>query len=613
MILSSLAQYYDRLAEEADADTGASKVPPYGYSEEKIGNVIMLSSKGEFVDIIPHLDLSGKKPVAKSMPVPRPAKRTSGIQPNFLWDKSAYVLGVQENSDKKTVVEQPWVTSIDTFEAFKQYHLELLKESKDEGLMALCQFLLNWRPEFIETISDFGKILSSNLVFQLETDRCYLHEREAARLIWADQLEELAQGKILHCLVTGKAEKVARLHPSIKGVYGGQSSGGSIVSFNADSYGSYGKEQGENAPVSEVAAFKYTTALNYLLKRNNGHCLSVGDASTVFWALANNDADTSKAEQLFLQTFSPTDDSEAAQIKPMIEQIAAGRPLVEVVPDIDPSTRFYILGLAPNAARLSIRYWLHTTFGELGQRIAEHYSDLAMDPLPWKTPPPIWRLLIELAPYRAGKKAKVDEVSPLLAGEIMRAILTGNRYPRSLLAQLVTRFRSDGKISGLRVAMVKAVLNRESRIFTNKEGVPMSLDENAPEAYQLGRLFAVLERAQRTALEKWGNKEEESKKINATISDRYFGAASTVPYSVFPRLLAGSKHHLSKIRKDKEKGGLAFQIEKDIGSIMKKLSSSFPKHLSIEDQGRFSIGYYHQRWNKSGNTDEQLETESENE
>lgn len=586
MILAELNRYYDRLLAESDPDTGKARVPDYGFSEEKVGYVLVISKAGKLVDAVPHMDTSAKKPTALQMAVPRPEKRTSGIQPNFLWDKPAYVLGVQSNPDKKQVENQPWIESLATFKAFKQYHEDILKDIDDEGLQALVKFLHSWRIEDFYQPPCKLDMLSANLVFQLDGERGYLHEHDAARQVWTGLLNESNQSDKVPCLITGKSEKVARLHPSIKGVYGGQSSGGSIVSFNAESYESYGKSQGENAPVSELAAFKYTTVLNYLLNRDNRHVFSVGDASTVFWAVAEDNEQASKVESLFGELMNPSadDDSEAAQIRPIIEQIARGRPLLEIAPDIDPTTRFFVLGLAPNAARLSIRYWLNTSFGELQQRIEEHFSDLSLDPLPWQKAPSIWRLLIQLVPQRDGQKAKSEEIPSHLAGELMRSILTGNRYPRSILAQLLVRIRADGHISPLRVAMMKAVLQRDFRKGFTKEEIPMSLDvDNSNEAYLLGRLFAVLERIQHEAINN----------ANATIADRYFASASTVPYSVFPRLLAGSKNHLSKIRK--QKPGYAVNLDKDMTEIIAKLPAHFSKHLSIDDQGKFTIGYYQQR------------------
>jgi len=586
MIFAALNQYYDRLSASPDTITGRPKIPDYGFSEEKIGYILIISNEGRLLDIVNHLHNVGKKTLPKTMYVPRPVKRTSGIQPNYLWDKSAYVLGVIANPDKKAAVETPWLTTPDTFEAFKKYHIDLFKESHDEGLLALLDFLHQWHPEFIDQPPCSHDLLNASIAFQLDGDRCYIHDRPEAKKIWLETLDATSDGNKSNCLVSGKLAKISRLHPSIKGVYGGQSSGGSIVSFNAESYESYGKKQGDNAPVSEQAAFKYTAALNYLLKRENRHSLSIADASTVFWAITTDSNQAKKVELLFDQIVNPTDDGEATQIKPLIEQIAKGQPLEKIAPDIDPDTHFYLLGLAPNAARISIRFWLESRFGELAKHISEHFTDLALAPLPWDKPPSIWRLLIELVPFRSGKKANSKEIPSNLAGEMMRAILTGAPYPQSLLAQLALRIRSDGHISPLRVAMIKAVLNRNNRKSQNtiKEIIPMSLDKNNDNtAYLLGRLFAVLERIQSSAI----------KNANATIADRYFASASTVPYSVFPRLLASSKNHLAKIRKDKP--GYAVNLDKDITSIIGKLPAKFPKHFSIENQGKFTIGYYQQR------------------
>lgn len=592
MILAALNQYYDRLADNPDPDTGKLIVPEFGFSNEKINYILVISKVGDIVDVVPNTETIGNKTQAKSMFVPASFKRSGKYTEKafnsgkenafFLWDKTAYSLGIDASEDKNP--ENRWVESPITFKSFKRFHLNKLANINDEGLQAFMLFLEKWQPSHFDRDLHRPEILGTNLAFQLDGDRCYLHERPAAKKLWAQLLEEPTESAESNCLVTGERGNIARLHPSIKGVYGGQSSGGSIVTFNAESYESYGKEQGENAPVSELAAFKYTTALNYLLNRDNKHCLSVGDTSTVFWAVAADRKPSQKEEQLFMQMVNPSDDSETSQLKPLIEQISKGRPLQEIAPDIDPETRFYLLGLAPNAARLSIRYWLDTNFGELAQRMAEHFTDLSLDPLPWDTLPSIWRLLIELVPYRSGQKANSKEIPSHLAGEMMRSILTGDSYPHSLLAQLVLRIRSDGHISPLRVAMIKAILQRDYRKHLIKEEIPMSLDENNENnAYLLGRLFAVLERIQSSAI----------KGANATITDRYFGSASTVPYSVFPRLLAGSKNHLSKIRK--KMPGHAVNLDKDMTAIVAKLPPSFPKHFSIENQGRFTIGYYHQR------------------
>lgn len=583
MILSALTQYYDRLN-----TNNQGVVPTFGFSEEKIGYILVLSEQGEIVDLVPNLT-DEKKPKPKLLNVPRPEKRTSGVKPNFLWDKTAYVLGVGLPKDKKS--EATFVLSMPTFEAFRDLHMSLFKNAEDKGLKALVLFLKNWKPEnFAESVLS-PDVLDANVVFQLDGLRKYVHECLEAKSIWRALLQS-DDAKEAMCLITGQQAPISRLHPAIKGVSGGQSSGVSIVSFNKESFESFGKGQGDNAPVSEQAAFAYTTALNYLLRRENEQVISLGDTTVVFWALADSEDKAKSAETFFMKGFnppSPTDESEAKALASELEKLAKGRPLTEISPDLDPNTQFFILGIAPNAARLSIRFWLQTDLGHIQQRFTEHFQDLVLNPLPWKTLPSLYRLLLELIPTRYEsngnkKKKDINDAPAHLAGELMRAILTGQRYPRAILAQLLSRFRTDGDINGLRVAMVKSVMQREFRLL-GKEEISMSLDEsNANPAYLLGRLFAVLENIQRIAL---------GDKVNATITDKYFAAASTVPYSVYPRLLAGSKHHLSRVRKDKP--GLAFSIERELGAIMSSLPTEFPRHFSIENQGRFSIGYYHQK------------------
>ncbi|WP_386694828.1 type I-C CRISPR-associated protein Cas8c/Csd1 [Lonepinella sp. MS14435] len=571
MILTSLARYYRRLAAETDI-TGNPKVPPYGFSEEKIGWILVLDADGKLVDVVPHLT-ADKKPQPKLMSVPRPEKKSVNISPNFLWGNTQYVLGVT----KKEAKDNSRTTQC--FESFKQYHLDLLQQETDEGLQALYRFLRQWQPENFTDSPCSPEMLDANVVFKLDGSSGYIHQREAAQTLWAGCLknDEAEQGV---CLISGEEAPIARLHPSIKGILGGQSSGGSIISFNKESFASFGKEQGANAPVSEAAAFAYTTALNYLLRRENGHCLSIGDTSTVFWAEASDVQQAAAAEDFFADTLTPPDDEQEAQkILDILEQIAKGRPLREIAPKLSDDTKFYILGLAPNAARISIRFWLDTTFGQLAVNLAQHWQDLALEPRAWKTPPSLWRLLLQTAVL-----GKSENISPVLAGEMTRAVIGGTPYPLSLLAQLIARIRADGDANGLRVAMIKAVLQRRFRKGFIHEEVAMSLDsESRNQAYLLGRLFAVLERIQYQALGE----------LNAGISDRYYGSASAVPFSVFPRLLSGVKHHLSRLRKDK--GGMAVNLDKDLGAIIELLPETFPRHLNIEEQGRFAIGYYHQK------------------
>jgi CRISPR-associated protein Csd1 len=383
---------------------------------------------------------------------------------------------------------------------------------------------------------------------------------------------------------------LARLHPAVKGVYGAQSSGASIVSFNLESFTSYGKSQGENAPVSEQAAFAYTTVLNHLLRRSehNRQRIQIGDASVVFWAEADDAEQAQEAEFTFesLLEDPPDDSQEAARVREVLDQVAKGRPLSELNPKLQDGTRMYVLGLAPTASRISIRFWEAGTLGTFAQRLAQHERDMRIEPVPWKTAPAARRVVLATVPNREGAMPKMDDAFNNLVGEFMRAVLSGGLYPRSLLANTLMRIRTDGNLSGLRAAICKGILAREQRlgINTQNEEVPVSLDkESTSPGYRLGRLFAVLEAVQRAAL---------GGQVNATIRDRYYGAASATPASVFPVLLRNAQNHLGKLRR--EKPGLAVNMEKDIGEIVDGLPEHFPRSLRMEAQGQFAIGYYHQ-------------------
>ena len=277
MILQALNSYYERLAEERDG-SGTPKVPSYGFSKEQVAYILILSPQGEALDAIAHMTRD-KKPRPKLMTVPRPEKRTSGIKPNFLWDKTAYTLGIELEKDKAAV--RSWTATEKTFTAFRDYHLRVLEGTEDAGLRALQRFLQRWQPQRFAESGLPEDIIDRNLVFQLDGDDRCLHQRPAAKTLWQALLQS-DQEKKVPCLVSGTMAVPTLLHPAIKNIWGGQSSGGSIVSFNQKSFESYGKAQGDNAPVSEESASAYTTALNYLLDRAHRQCVQIGDASTVF-------------------------------------------------------------------------------------------------------------------------------------------------------------------------------------------------------------------------------------------------------------------------------------------------------------------------------------------
>jgi CRISPR-associated protein Csd1 len=581
-ILASLAKAYGRIKD----------APQLGYSTEKIGFVISLNDDGSVASITDLRSGEGKKKAPRMMQVPQPVKRTAGISPNFLWDKTSYVLGVtaedfNEFDDDKR--EKKIERLANEQAAFVEHHLKAVADSEDAGLIALRLFLQSWRPEqFTEPLWP-ADMRDQNVIFALERDRRndaleidkrYLHDRPAAQALW-EKLSTSDESATAVCLITGEEAPVARLHPAIKNVWGAQSSGASIVAFNQESFESYEHEQGDNAPISEAAAFRYTTALNMFLAKGSRNRIQIGDASTVFWADAPDTAIAGKAENAFVAMFEEiNEDIETQKVGDILEGIRKGQPLEEVAPDLSHGVRFHVLGLAPNAARLSIRFWFDNDFGVLARNYQRFVADMRIDPPPRESNPPLWRYLIETAVL--GKR---DNVPPNLAGEWMRSILTGTAYPLTLLSTVLMRIRADGEVNALRVALLKALVIRN---FKNEKEAPVSLDpENKNKGYLLGRLFAAYEHTQAAAL---------GAKVNATIKDKFYGSASAQPRKVFALLEKGSANHLSKV--GKQAPGLRVVLERTIGGIMEQMSPGdepFPASLSAQEQALFGLGYYHQR------------------
>jgi CRISPR-associated protein Csd1 len=562
-ILASLNKAYARLK-------GAA---PFGYSQEKVGFVISLNENGTVANVTDMRVGEGRKRIAPLMQVPQPTKRTAGIAPNFLWDKSSYVLGVTAGEGKRVLEEHA---------AFKDRHLKALADVSDVGLRALYRFLNEfWSPEKFAELGWPDDLKDQNIVFALDAGRLskvYLHNHSEAKAIW-ERLAADGEKTSAVCLVTGEQAPIARLHPGVKGVWGGQSSGGSIVSFNLDAFTSYGHEQGDNAPVSEGAAFAYTTVLNKYLETGSKNRIQIGDASTVFWADASETQTAELAEAVFGSFISEVDESTQSElVKTTLSQIRSGMPLADFAPKLEDGVRFYVLGLAPNAARLSIRYWFEDDFGVLAANFSRYASDMQIDPPPREHHPPLWKYLAETAVL--GKR---ENVPPNLAGEWLRAILSGARYPQTLLATVLMRLRSDKTVSALRVQILKAILIRNYNLE-----VPVALDpKNQNKGYILGRLFSVYEQVQVAAL---------GSKVNATVKDKFYGSASAQPRKVFALLDKGSANHLSKV--GKQSPGWKVSLERSIAAIMDMMEPEddpFPASLSAEQQALFAVGYYHQR------------------
>ena len=556
MILQALNDYYQRKTRLPESD-----LAPPGFESKPIPFLVVLTAAGEFAALQDTREGEGKKRVAKSFLVPQTVKRSSGVAANLLWDNPGYVFGVDAKGKPERAREQ--------HSAFIAAICERFLLPTDVAIQSVLAFLE--RGDFERVFADplWPEILESgaNLTFRLEGDAYPVCERETvvASLSSGGAGNTAASGL---CLVSGEADELERLHPSIKGVWGAQSSGANIVSFNLDAFGSYGKVQGANAPVGKRAAFAYTTALNHLLAKGSRQRIQVGDASTVFWA----EKPGHPMEELFPGILGEPDKDNPDQRTATVAALLAA-PQSGVVFFEDSGTRFYVLGLAPNAARIAVRFWHVKTVGELAVNIRRHFDDLRIAHAPHEPETlSLFRLLLATATL-----GKAENIPPNLGGDLMRSVIENLPYPQTLLSGAIRRIRAEQEVTYPRAAIIKACLNR----YSKREELKVSLDEsNTYPAYRLGRLFAVLERVQERA----------SPNLNATIRDRYYGAASSTPVTVFPTLLKLKNHHVAKL----DNKGEAVNLEKLIGLIVDGIDD-FPAQLGLHDQGRFAIGYYHQR------------------
>lgn len=568
MILQALDDYYRRKVADPDP---AKRLPAYGLEEKEIPFVIVIDDQGRWVPPVRDMRrMEGKKPLGQRYLVPAAVKRSSGVKPNLLWDNAEYVLGIDTRGKPERVAIQ--------HAAFRA-RIDALPEPAASlpGVVAVRRFLDAIDLEALATDPLWPEILASNPVIGLQRQGeielvCQHPEIALASATVADETE--AETAI--CLVSGERTQVDRTHPPIKGVWGAQSSGANIVSFNLDAFNSYGKTQGANAPIGKPAAFAYTTALNHLLGRDSRQRVQVGDASVVFWAEKPSDFET-LIPDLFGEAPSDDPDRGTRALERLYRSIHSGHFVSD-----DDDTRCHMLGLAPNAARISVRFWQTGTAAELGRLLRRHFDDLDVVRGP-KDPRhlSLFQLLKSIAVQN-----KIDNIPPRLGGDIVRAVLAGENvaYPTTLLNAAVIRCRAERRVSHPRAAAIKACLNRTIRrglkpSTPEKEFSPMLDPDHPSPAYRLGRLFAVLEKIQ----------EEASPGLNATIRDRYYGAASTTPVAVFTTLLRLKNHHLGKLPP-----GRRVNLERLIGEIIDGIAD-FPRQLPLLEQGRFALGYYHQR------------------
>lgn len=571
MILQALAAYYEQLIRKGLLDKP-------GWQQIRVSFALRIDRAGKLIGIVPLQceEERGKKKVLvpQQLSMPAQAKKTSGIEANFLCDNATYFLGIDSKGKPERARR--------CFDACREKHHQILDGLSCETAKALLAFLDSWDTATAEANEHVQPVLKSlltaNLIFMYGSR--YVHEEPEIRDAWQKAYDNAAEdAPIGRCLVSGERGPIARLHPSIKGVQGAQAMGASIVSFNAPAFESYGHdgEQGGNAPVSRRAAFAYGAALNYLIS-NRKNAMRFGDTTTVFWAEDGEEAYADAMRSFFGDSEETVSEETLREI---MGKVSEGLSVSWKDIPLHPENRFYILGLAPNAARLSVRFFYQDTFGHFAKNIQCHQDELSVVRPSFEKYEmiPVWQLLRETVNPKASDKTPL----PQMAGDVMRAVLTGARYPTTLYDQVQIRIRAEHDISRNKAAIIKAYLTRNAQKGKYEEVLRVKLNEETTyEPYVLGRLFALLEELQERA----------NPSINTTIRDRYFTAACSTPALVFPTLINLAQAHLKKDNVNER------YYDGEIGKLMAKIQGTYPKQLDIYDQGVFQLGYYHQKQNR---------------
>ena len=576
MILQALVRCYEALAERGELEKP-------GWSPVKVSWGLELNADGQVKSLLPLGSMDAKsKQFSRTMTLPNKLKSTSRASSNFLWDNSEYILGLgkKENTTEKN------------FQACVWRHQEILKDVKHPFAQAIVKFFDGWKPEnsfenpIIKTnIKELIK--GGNIVFVMEDSNGELqfaHDVPEIRRAWDETYISMGNEEVGRCLVTGEKTPIAILHPSISGVYGAKSFGALLVSFNMEASESYGKEQGRNAPVGKYAAFAYGAALNYMVGQADFHG-RLGDTTLVYWAEGAEPAYGSAFMAMMGMGGEDKNEITQKELSGVLTALCQGHTVKWANVPLNPKNRFYILGLAPNASRLSVRFFLQDSFDAFVKHYQKHQERLnivhpAFDERETLS---IWALLRETVnPNSRDKSAQ-----PQLVGEMLRAVLTGSLYPSALYTQTEIRMRAEKEINRGKAAIIKAYLLRnvveqqKDQTHVYKEVLDVELNEQSTYLpYRLGRLFAVLEAVQQKA----------NPNINTTIKDRYFNSACATPALVFPTLLRLAQSHLSKIG-----GGAEVYYDKMITELLGDVTQSYPLRLSLQDQGIFQIGYYHQK------------------
>ncbi len=576
MILQSLYNYYQR-----KSALGDNQVAPLGFEWVAIPFIIIIDKDGKFIDIHDTRELDGNKKIAKQFLVPHRVKKASKIIPNLLWDYAPYIFGLDKKNDEHKAAQRKLAFENNIINTFSNL-------PSDIGVNAVLSILKNGQLDTLHQHPLWPEISNpaSAIAFQLLNDTELVCHREIIQKVIEDQHNN-SHNNLHTCLITGEPGEIARLHPYIKGLAFGQPSGTNIVSYNFDAACSFNKKQGENAPISIPASEAYTTALNKLLEKSSNQKILFGETTIVFWAAKQDDMENILGE-LFSRNFKKTDDKTddpdagVKAVESLYKKPLTGDGFISD----ENKTQFFVLGLTPNVSRIAINFWHVCPIAELAKNIRQHFDDIKIT---HSIKQPEYLTLYQLLSAVALQN-DIKNVPPNLIAETMQSILKGTQYPHILLQSTLRRIRAAHtedqkhpvhKVNYARVALLKAIITRSiSKINAQEKENLMSLSTtNQNIGYQLGRLFAVLEKTQNEAL---GD-------LNASICDRYYGAASSTPIVVFPNLIKLNNHHLSQLTNN----GRKVNLIKLIGEIVNNFQD-FPSVLSLPDQGRFAIGYYHQ-------------------
>jgi CRISPR-associated protein Csd1 len=409
---------------------------------------------------------------------------------------------------------------------------------------------------------------TDNATFAISGEQ--LLDDAALKTFWRDRRATLRASTARSqrvCIASGRLGAVLDTTEKIKGVPGGLATGTNLISFDKDSFTSYGLEQAQNAAVSPDSELKFRSALNTLIPLG----LRINDAVHLHWT----------REPAPTDLFALLSAADEANVKNLLTAAQTGIAPAELTPNA-----YYAMSLSGNGARIVMRDWLEATVPEVEAHIRTWFTDLtiiAPDGTHEENAFKLGRLLYAMV------RDKIDELPPQIPTQLLYAALRGTPLPQTALAAALRRQQienkgpgdvSDPRLNPARMALIRAYLNRSTH-SPNHTTMTTALDPDARHpAYLCGRLFAVFDRLQYLALEG----------VNAGVVERFYASASVTPALVMGRLHRNAQFHLAKAG-----GGIAENVRKDFEEISDALGAKFPASLDLEAQGRFALGYYHQK------------------